>query len=467
FLGEAAGAGDGDFLILAGAQVLGADVDDAIGVDIEGDLDLRDAARRGRNADQVELAESAVLRRHRALALQHVDLDRGLVVGGGRVLLALAGGDGGVARNQDGVDAAQGFDAQRQRGDVEQEQVLDLARQHAGLHRRAHRDHFVGVHALVGLLLEQVLDDLLHARDAGRAADEDHLLDLFGADAGVFERLLAGGDRALQDVFHHALELGAGELLEQVLGPGGIGGDERQVDLGLHGGGELHLRLLGRVFEALQGHLVAAAAQVNAFVFLELVHQPIHQALIDVVAAEVGVAVGALDLDHAFADFEDGDVEGAAAEVVDGDGLFLLLVEAVGERGGGGLVDDALHVEAGDTAGVFGGLALGVVEVGRDGDDGFGDFFAEVILGRLLQLLQDKGRDFRRRVALALRHHGDVVALLFDLVGHHLHFFADFIEAPAHEALDGIDRALGVGDGLALGDLADEALAALGEGDDR
>jgi hypothetical protein len=53
-------------------------------------------------------------------------------------------------------------------------------------------------------------------------------------------------------------------------------------------------------------------------------------------------------LEDAVADLEDRDVEGAAAEVVHGDGLVLLLVEAVGQRRGGGLVDDAQHVEAGD-----------------------------------------------------------------------------------------------------------------------
>ena len=36
----------------------------------------------------------------------------------------------------------------------------------------------------------------------------------------------------------------------------------------------------------------------------------------------------------------------------------------------------------------------------------------------------------------------------------------------AHFALDGDDRAVGVGDGLTLCDLADEALAVLGEGHD-
>src|SRR3546814_19956943 len=67
---------DADGLLLAGRLVLGADVDDAVGVDVEGDLDLRHAARRGRNADQVELAEQLVVRRHLSLTLEHRSEER-------------------------------------------------------------------------------------------------------------------------------------------------------------------------------------------------------------------------------------------------------------------------------------------------------------------------------------------------------------------------------------------------------
>ena len=65
---------------------------------------------------------------HLPLALEHVDGHRSLVVGGRGEDLALPGGDGGVALDELGQDAAQGLDAQRQRGHVQQQHVLHLAR---------------------------------------------------------------------------------------------------------------------------------------------------------------------------------------------------------------------------------------------------------------------------------------------------------------------------------------------------
>ena len=162
------------------------------------------------------------------------------------------------------------------------------------------------------------------------------------------------------------------------------------------------------------------------WLFLNVDDQPVDDALVPVVAAELRVAVGGLDLEHAVADLEDRHVEGAAAEVEHEDRLVgVLLVEAVGERGGRRLVDDAEHLEPGDLAGLLGGGALGVVEVGGHGDDGLGDGVAEVALGVSLQLLQRAGRDLLGRVLLAVD--------LDRPVG-------------AHLALDRADGAVGVGD---------------------
>src|SRR5256885_2164578 len=80
--------------------------------------------------------------------------------------------------------------------------------------------------------------------------------------------------------------------------------------------------------------------------------------------------------------------EGGDGEVEERDGLVCFLLQPVGQGGGGGLVDDAHDVEAGDLAGVLGRLALGVVEVGGHRDDGVRDLLAQVGLGVGLQLLQ-------------------------------------------------------------------------------
>ena len=53
--------GDRHRLLLAGGPVLGRHVHDAVGVDVEGDLDLRHATGRRRQVDELELAERLVV----------------------------------------------------------------------------------------------------------------------------------------------------------------------------------------------------------------------------------------------------------------------------------------------------------------------------------------------------------------------------------------------------------------------
>ena len=69
----------------------------------------------------MEDAEALVVPCELTLALQDVDLNRGLVVRSSREDLALVGGDGGVALDDLGADAAQSLNAQAQRGNVEQQ----------------------------------------------------------------------------------------------------------------------------------------------------------------------------------------------------------------------------------------------------------------------------------------------------------------------------------------------------------
>src|SRR5439155_15519542 len=78
--GQAAAGGNRDLLLLARAKVLGADVQDAIRVDIECYFDLRHSARGRRYVRKLELANGFVVSRELPLALQNVDLHARLVI---------------------------------------------------------------------------------------------------------------------------------------------------------------------------------------------------------------------------------------------------------------------------------------------------------------------------------------------------------------------------------------------------
>src|SRR5262249_49729099 len=138
------------------------------------------------------------------------------------------------------------------------------------------------------------------------------------------------------------------------------------------------------------------------------------------------------------ADFQDRDIEGAAAKVEHRDFLVLFLVESVRQRSGGRLVDNAEDVEPGNPASILGRLPLTVIEVRRHSDDRLGDFFTEIVLGSLFHLLKDKGGNLGRAVLLAAYlYPGGTVTVTHDLVRQDFDRLLDFavLIATAHQAL--------------------------------
>ena len=98
--------------------------------------------------------------------------------------------------------------------------------------------------------------------------------------------------------------------------------------------------------------------KIDSLIAFELFDNPLDQTLIDVVATQMRVAVGRLDLHYAFADFKDGNIKSATTKVEYGDGFVLLLVETISQRGCRRLINDAHHFETRNFAGILGSLAL-------------------------------------------------------------------------------------------------------------
>ena len=464
---QAAAGLDADVLALAGGFIQSADVEDAVGVDVESDLNLGHSTRCWRYACQVEAANGLVVGCHRALALQHVDFDLRLVVGSGREDLRFLGRDGGVGVDQTGHHATEGLDTQRKRCDIKQQHILHLAGQHTALDGSADGDHLVGVDTLVGGLAEEFLDDGLDGGDTRRTAHEDHLVDVAVRKASVLHSLTAGFEGSLDQVVAKLLKFSASQLHHQVLRHAVGNGDVRQVDFGLLARRKLDFSLLGSLFQTLHSHRVLA--QVDALVALEAVGQPVDDLQVEVVAAQVRVAVGRLDLEHAVAQVQDRDIERTATEVEDGHiHILILLVQTVGQSSSRRLVDDTAHLKACNFASLFGSLTLTVVEVGRHGDDGFGHLCAQEVLGGLLHFLKHDSADFLRSVeaSVDVNTRGVVVAANH-LVGHSFNFLLHAVVGLAHKTLDRVDRVVRVGDGLTLGGVAHLAVAVFEESDHR
>jgi len=142
-------------------------------------------------------------------------------------------------------------------------------------------------------------------------------------------------------------------------------------------------------------HGTSVALDVNTGLLLEGSDAEVDEDVVEVFTTEMGVTIGGLDLEDAVLDGQERHVKSATTEIEDENVALALslLVETVGNGGGGGLVNDTLDVEASDGTGILGGLTLRVVEVSWDGDDGVVDSLAEVSLSDLLHLGEDHGGD--------------------------------------------------------------------------
>ncbi|MCY1231020.1 NAD-specific glutamate dehydrogenase [compost metagenome] len=185
-----------------------------------------------------------------------------------------------------------------------------------------------------------------------------------------------------------------------------------------------------------------------------LLDDPAQQALVEVIAAQRGIAAGGHHLEHAARELEHRDIEGAAAQVIDRVNAFGGVVEAIGNGCGSGLVQQAQHFQAGQARGVLGRLALGLVEVRRHGDDRADQVVAQRVFGALAQRGEDLGRDLDRALhagrGLDLQHAGRVDEVVWAVLD-----IGDVAQAAAHEALDRDDGVLGVAHRFILGPVAD------------
>lgn len=431
------------------------------------------------NAAEVERTEQVVVLRERPLALEDPDCNGCLVVGVGREGLLPRYWHSGIARDEGRHVGARRLDTERERRDIEKQDVVDctasgliLVRgQEGGLDRRPVGDSLVGVDVLAELAaVEEVPEHLLDLRDTRGPTDKNNVVDVVLSELGIAENAINGVQALTEEVNAKILELRPCDVSEEVYA----------LEKRLY----LDRRLLARgksALSALTGsaqatHRPVATGDILPVLLLKLGDEVVHDARVEVLAAQVSVASRGLDLKDAGAgvDSQEGDIERPTTEVKDEDVALLLgrrLVEPIGDGSGSGLVDDAEDVKPSNRAGVLRSLALRIREVRRDGDDGLGDLVAEVVAGDILHLGEDHGGDLlgSERLRLTLVDNLDLGLL----VGAADDLEREVLEVCLHFRVvePATDQALGVEDGilriegaLVLGGVADETLC-IREGD--
>ena len=206
----------------------------------------------------------------------------------------------------------------------------------------------------------------------------------------------------------------------------------------------------------------------------EFINKVVNETVVEVLATQVSVTGGGLDLEDALLNGQERHIEGTTTKIEDEDVALTLgpLVKTVGNGGSSRLVDDAHDVETGDEAGILGSLTLRVVEVGGDSDDGVLDSLTKVSLGSLPHLGQDHGGDLLGGeglgLALELDLDGGLAGLIDNLEGEVLHVGLDLsiAELAADKALGVEDGVGGVHGDLVLGGITNETLG-VGEGNER
>ena len=133
-----------------------------------------------------------------------------------------------VSRDEHLHQASDGFQTQRKRRHVIQQQIPQLAGENSGLHSSADRDHFIGVYGLAWVEWNQGAHQLLHHRHAGGATHQHNIIYIVCSPARITQRGLNRHEQTIQQIRTQGLEGAPIQIGLHVQGSVVARGDERQ-----------------------------------------------------------------------------------------------------------------------------------------------------------------------------------------------------------------------------------------------
>merc|ERR1712021_320682 len=175
--------GNGNLLRFSSSLILGGNVKDTIGINIEGDLNLRNTSWGWWDTFKVEFTELMVILGHFSLTFENLDHDTGLVVSISGEDLGFLGWNSGVSLDEASHDTASGLNTHGEWGDIKKKELgsllVTLSSKDGSLDGSTVSNSLIGVDGLVeNLTIEEIGKHLLDLWDSSGSTDKDDLVNL-------------------------------------------------------------------------------------------------------------------------------------------------------------------------------------------------------------------------------------------------------------------------------------------------
>ena len=189
-----------------------------------------------------------------------------------------------------------------------------------------------------------------------------------------------------------------------MLRTGSINGDKRQVNISSSHTGKVDFCLFCGFLNSLHSHFIAR--NINAVLCLKISNNPIHNTLIEVIAAKTVITGCSQNLLNAVAHLDNRNIESTAAEVINHNLLVVFLIDTVGKSRSSRLIDNTLYIKTRNLTCILCCLTLCIGEVSRNCNNCLGYGSADISLGIIFKLLQNNSRYFLRSVSLTVNIYG-------------------------------------------------------------
>ncbi len=182
---KAAGSRNGNPLLFACRKVLCRNIQDAVGIYIKCNFNLRHTPRRRGNARKVEPPQRSVVPCHLSLALEHMYFNLRLIIRGCCKDLLLFCRYSCIPVYQLCHHTAKGLNTEGERRNIKQDNLLNLAGKNPRLYGRTNSNNLIRVHTLVRFLAKEFLNELMNLRHPYHAAHKNRLVYIRSLKAGI------------------------------------------------------------------------------------------------------------------------------------------------------------------------------------------------------------------------------------------------------------------------------------------